>query len=369
MKAKNYKNQYTIPLTKPFVSYDMKNNVIKVLDSYHLTEGPVNKLFEKSVIGYCDVKHAISVPNCTIGLSTAIKVLCLNMGKDPFNAKIIVPAFTHPATILAILGTGCKPIVVDINPKTLLIDYAEIEKAITKETVAILPVSLFGNPLNYYELNRIKNKFGIGIIEDAACGLGSEYNGLMTGSLADISVFSFHPRKIVTTGEGGMITTNSDKIAEQISKLKNFKDCIIGENVLFGSNYKLSDIQASIGLAQMDILDRLINYRIMLQENYREKLKNIKGVKFQETTSNGKHSCQTFCIQLENRNKIMAYMRDNGIEVQIGTDMIKFYTFPTFVKYSRKAYSQSLALPLYYGMTNEEQQTVVNLLKQAINQC
>lgn len=377
-------NSFRIPLTRPFIDYAIKNQVMDTLSSGFLTEGKKNASFENTVAAYCDVPYAISMPNATLGLRLAIQILAYHSNRyrsDNNPYCILVPAFTHPATILAIVGLGFKAVLIDIDENTLLINPEQIFEHISSTTIAVLGVSLFGNPLNYEKLNSIKENYGIQIIEDAACSLGSKYNDLPTGSLADISVFSFHPRKIITTGEGGMITTRYYNFYQDMISLKNF-GCVYLEKhpyyYLAGTNHKMSDIQASLGLAQMNILSSLIYDRRKLADNYRQLLSKRNDIKIQQETIGGRHVYQTFCILIENRNKVMEYMRQKGIEVQVGTHSIVNSlpkNFPPHLSndvicrippVSDMAFKKSLALPLYNGMSIEEQEEVVDMLIKAM---
>jgi dTDP-4-amino-4,6-dideoxygalactose transaminase len=206
-----------IPLTKPHITRGERGYVNEVLDSGYLTEGPVTREFENAVKTYVGSKYAVAVSNCTVGLEMALRVTEVGPGDE-----VIIPDYTHPGTASGIAAVGATIVLVDVDPETMLIDYEAIERAITGRTRAIIPVSLFGNPLDYDRLWKIKEEHNINLIEDAACSLGSQYKGTFVGNLADISVFSFHPRKLITTGEGGMITTNFMLLAKLMRSYKNF---------------------------------------------------------------------------------------------------------------------------------------------------
>ncbi|MFC2097382.1 DegT/DnrJ/EryC1/StrS family aminotransferase [Bacteroidota bacterium] len=362
-----------IPLIKPFINQEIKDKVLEVLDSGYLTEGPVTHEFENKFAKYVDAKHAIAVTSCTTGLEIAIRVLNIGPGDE-----VIVPDYTYPATASVVPIVGAKAVIVDVNRQSMLIDYDAIEKAITPNTKAIIPVSGFGNPLDYEKLNIIKQKFNLYIIEDAACSIGAEYKGEKVGVQADISVFSLHPRKFITTGEGGIITTDHDNWAEWMNSYKHFGMDMFGrsrEGVQFniiGTNYKLSNIQAAIGLGQLEQIDILLSKRIELANNYLRLLKDIKGVQIPETIANGKHSYQSFCVFVENRNEIMANMKEKGIEVQIGTyslHMHKAFNNHPLVELkgdmnnSRWCFDRTLTLPLFNELTEEEQEYIIKELK------
>ena len=360
-----------IPLIKPYIDQSIKDKVCEVLDSGYLTEGPVTKEFEESFKNYVGCEHAIAVTSCTTGLELALRALDIGEGDE-----VIVPDYTYPATAGVVAIVKAKPVIVDIHRDTMLIDCDCIEEAITRNTKAIIPVSMFGNPLDYDQLIRIKEKHGVYIIEDAACSAGAEYKGVKVGNWADISVFSFHPRKFITTGEGGIVTTNQTKWAEWMNSYKHFgvgkgesREGLVFERI--GTNYKLSNLLAAVGLCQMHIIDELLDRRITLSENYAAMLKSNPKVKMPATTNNGKHSRQSFCIFVEDRDSILRQMRNIGIEVQIGTYSLHMH--PAFsdaaicriagsMEGSRYAFEHCLVLPLYHELTHADQQYVVEQL-------
>jgi len=358
-----------IPLIKPYITKEVKDKVIEVLNSGYLTEGPVTKRFEEVFRSYIGCNNAIAVTSCTTGLELALRALEVGPGDE-----VIIPDYTYPATadVVSIVGANC--VIVDVSPDTMLIDYDAIESAINDRTKAIIPVSIFGNPLNYNRLDNIKRRFGLFLVEDAACSIGSEYSGKKVGNHADITVFSFHPRKFITTGEGGMITTNNDKWATWMESYKHFgmDRSDSREGMLFmriGTNYKLSNLLSAIGLSQMGFIDELLKRRRMLAKNYTELLKDTGKIKIPKVTSAGKHSFQSFCVFLENRDCILKQMRSEGIEVQIGT--YSLHMQPAFrnldirepLEGSRYAWRYCLTLPLYHELSRDDQQYVVNKLK------
>lgn len=361
-----------IPLIKPFIDDAVKSKLLEVLESGYLTEGPITHLFEDKFTEYIGCKHAIAVTSCTTGLEIALRALNIGPGDE-----VIVPDYTYPATAAVVSIVGAVPVIVDIDRETMLIDYQLIEAAITDKTKAIIPVSLFGNPLDYEKINKIKAKYKIYVIEDAACAVGAEYKSKKVGNWADISVFSFHPRKFITTGEGGMVTTNNKVWADWMNSYKHFgmnMDNIQREGVQFemmGTNYKLSNLLSAIGLAQLEKIDVLLNRRRELAENYFNLLKNIKGISLPKTHDIGAHSFQSFCVFIENRDAVMKSMRDAGIEVQIGTYSLhkhKAFQNEKTVRLigdfedSLYAFNHCLALPLYHDLSFQQQELIVEQL-------
>ena len=361
-----------IPLIKPYIDDDIKNDVMKVLDSGYLTEGPVTKEFESKFSDFVDAKYSIAVTSCTTGLEMALRALNIGHGDE-----VIVPDFTYPATAGAVNIVGATAVIVDINEDTMLIDYNEIINNISSKTKALIPVSEFGNPLNYEILNKIKTEHNLFIIEDSACSVGAEYNGTKIGTFADISVFSFHPRKFITTGEGGMITTDNENWANWMNSYKHFGMKMNGSDragVQFdiqGTNYKLSNIQSALGLGQLKKIDSLLSKRRELANNYISLLKKYKTIIIPETTEKGLHSYQSFCIFIDNRDMVMKAMREKGIEVQIGTYSLhehKAFYDNSLVRltdnYKNSLYANKhcLTLPLFHDLTFEQQEFIVSEL-------
>ena len=361
-----------IPLIKPYIDQGIKDKVLEVLESGYLTEGPVTREFEQRLQNYLGCRHTLAVTSATTGLEVALRALTIGPGDE-----VIVPDYTYPATASVVPIVGATAVIVDVNRDSMLIDYDAIEAAITEKTKAIIPVSLFGSPLDYERLNKIKNQYGLYIIEDAACSIGAEYNDEKIGNQADITVFSLHPRKFITTGEGGIITTANPDWANWMNSYKHFgmaMDKTAREGVQFtiiGTNYKLSNIQAAVGLGQVKHIDKLLANRIELAGNYLRLLANIRGVMLPRVINNGRHSYQSFCVFIDNRDSIMTEMRGKGIEVQIGTYALhthKAFKHHPLVRMagamsnSKWCFDHALALPLYYGLTMDQQKLIVNEL-------
>jgi len=293
----------------------------------------------------------------------ALRALMIGPGDE-----VIVPDYTYPATASIVNIVGATAVLVDIDPETMLIDMAAIERAVTPKTKAIMPVSIFGNPLNYPALNEIKKKYNLFIIEDAACSLGAKFDLLKVGNQADISVFSLHPRKFITTGEGGLVTTNNDQWASWMQSYKHFgmQTQVQRNKTAFdkiGTNFKLSNIQAAIGLGQMNLIDELLSKRQMLATQYYEALEQIKGISIPQTHPLGEHSFQSCCVFVNGRDKIISTLSKKGIETQIGTYSLHmhkaFYDNPKCriqneMTGSKYAYEHCLTLPLYHDMTQEQ---------------
>ncbi len=371
-----------IPLIKPFINHDIKKRVLDVLESGYLTEGPVTKQFESELKKIIGCKNLIAVTSATTGLELALRAYNIGPGDE-----VIVPDYTYPATASVVPIVGAKAVLVDVHKEDMLIDYDKLELAINKNTKAIIPVSLFGAPLNYKRLNEIKVKYKVKIIEDAACSLGAFYDGVKVGCFADVTVFSLHPRKFITTGEGGIITTNDDQLANWMNSYKHF-----GMNMkpkkreeiqfdIIGTNYKLSNLQAAVGLGQLQYFEELLSKRIDLANNYKDLIKNKIGINLPVVLSpqpNTQHSFQTYIVYVNNRDKILKSMRLKQIEVQIGSyslHMHKAFQQNTFVEIkgdmqnSKWCYTHALALPLYHDLTFEIQELIISELLNSIKEC
>ena len=254
-----------------------------------------------------------------------------------------------------------------------------VEKAITEKTKCIIPVSWGGNPLNMKRLHELKEQYGLFLIEDAACSLGSDYGGKKTGSMADMTCFSFHPRKMITTGEGGMITTDNEEIADEIRSLKRFGLISTSAGLEFariGTNSKLSDILSAIGISQLERIDEFIDKRISLAKNYTNLLQGIATVKTPEKEKDAKHVYQTYGVYISAdglRDKIIRGLKEKNIEAQIGTYAVHLQkAFENCRQIgdlivAQKLYRNLLALPMYHSLTFEDQERVVKEVKKIIS--
>lgn len=357
---------------KPYINQGIKNRVCEVLDSGLLTEGSVTHDLEQAFCDYTGSMFALAVCNCTVGLETALRALEIGPGDE-----VIVPDYTYPATASVVNIVGASAVLVDVNPETMLVDYNAIEEAITVRTKAVIPVSIFGNPLDYDRLNEIKEKHGIWLIEDAACSIGAAFRQIKVGNHADISVFSLHPRKFITTGEGGIITTNNKQWAQWMLSYKHFgmetdDSRLTASFERIGTNYKLSNIQAAVGLAQVRHIDMLLEKRRTLAARYYELLMEAPNIGIPDIHPLGTHSFQSCCVFVPERDKVMAGLKKNGIASQIGTYSLHMHKafnqnkncrISSSMPGSRYAFDHCLTLPMYHDMTDEEQVYVVKKIK------
>jgi perosamine synthetase len=352
-----------IYLMRPSVGNEELDEIQKVVHSKFLTESKKTQEFEKIIAKYTHSKFSIATTSATTALHAMFHCVGVK-GK-----KVLVSDFTFPATVLAIIQAGGKPILVDVDKFTMNVTREIIDDSLSESIKFVAPVSLFGNPLNFdfYKLR----KQGIKIIEDAATNLGTKVNNKFVGSLADITCFSFHPRKIITTGEGGMITTNDKKLQEKIRSFKAFGK-IDSEFKNLGTNYKLSDIQSAMGIAQMNKIEKIIKKRIQQAKIYDELLSKNDFIEPQKQTQNSRHTYQSYVCIISKpslRNKIIKKLSQKNIEAQIGTYAL--HCLPAFKK-TRKSgnlenseflYKNSISLPLHDELSEKDQDYICSVIK------
>ncbi len=366
---------YKIPLIRPVMTDGIKAKVNAVLDSGYLSEGPVTRAFEGAVRDFLGGGHVHAVTSATTGLELALRALGIGPGDE-----VVVPDFTYPATADVVAIVGATAVLVDVDRDTLVMDMAALESALSPRTKVVMPVSSFGNPVDYGRLNALKARHGFKVVEDAAPALGARYRDVPVGRLADITVFSLHPRKFVTTGEGGLVVTDDPGLSDWIKSYKHFGMQVVGEQLQprferIGTNCKFSDILAAVGLAQMEMIAPMLQRRLDLAARYEDMLSGVSGVRLQATTAGGLHSRQSFAIFIDDRDRVREELRALGIEVQIGTYALHMepafsgtaaVRVPGRLDGSLFGYHHCLVLPLYHAMTREEQDAVVAELKKAI---
>lgn len=365
-----------IKLAVPDIGEEELQEVKKVFDSKYLVQGDKVDEFEELVQKYLNVKHAIAVSSGTAALHLALVVLNIKSGDE-----VIVPDFTFPATSNVVELVGAKTNFVDIKLDSFCIDIDKVEKNITDKTKVIIPVHEFGQSADMDKIMLLAKKYNLKVVEDAACALGTEYKGKMVGTIGDIGCFSLHPRKAITTGEGGIIVTNDDEIAEKIKILRNHGLSYINgkpQFVMAGFNYRMTNIQGAIGTVQIKKLEEINNTRIELVKEYNNLLKNVKGIIPPEEKEYGKHVWQTYHILLAsniNRDEVIYELKKRNIETNFGAYSV--HQQPYYKeKYNYKdiefessiyAYNQGIALPLHNQLRKEDIQYIVTQLDLILN--
>jgi len=360
-----------IKLVKLNLGEEEMNAIKSVLETGWLTQGPVTKEFEHEFARYLGVRNAVCASSCTTALDLALLTLDIGLGDE-----VIVPDFTFPATGNVVFHVGAKPILTDIDIQSYNIDCTMIEKAISKKTKAIMPVHSFGQSAEMKKIMEIAEKHGLYVIEDAACGIGSTHHGKKVGTFGDISCFSFHPRKILTVGEGGMLVTNDDKLADRARLIGNHgsrKKSNALQFVYPGYNFRLSEIASAIGLIQLKKVDALIENRIEHARIYDELLCDAE-VEIPYRLPYNKHTYQTYCLLIKKekkRDELITGLAEKAIETQIGTYALHLQPYymeqkgltPLSLKNSENAFKNTLVLPLYDGLRIEEQEYICSNLR------
>ena len=376
----------SIPVTKPYFDEDEAKAIVECLQSGWVVQGPRVAEFEKRWANLIGVKHATATTSCTTALHLALLGVGVGTGDE-----VIVPAFSWIATANAVAYCGAKPTFVDIDLNTFNIDPAKIEEKISKRTKALMPVHQFGLSADMDRINLIAREFNLPVIEDAACACGTRYKGQQAGSLGDVGCFSFHPRKAITTGEGGMITTNNKEFASMFqilrshgaseSDLARHRDGKFGlpEFKQLGYNYRMTDIQAAIGLAQMDKMEWILQQRRQRAKRYTDMLADLPGLNLPESSIDYEHAYQSYVVLLNDRASISRDLVARGLQerkisARPGTVSLPHTTYyasryqidPQEFPNSLKAEALSLTLPLYATMSREEQSFVVGALYEVV---
>jgi dTDP-4-amino-4,6-dideoxygalactose transaminase len=337
-----------VRLAFPELGEEELAEVRAVLESGALTMGPKVEELEELVAAACGVEHAVAVSNGTAALHLAVLALGIGPGDE-----VLVPAYTFPATANAVRLAGAAPVLVDVDPATFNLDLERVYEAVTPRTKAVLAVHLFGRPLDWEALQNAVSPEVV-LLEDAAGALGAKWRGMPCGGLGAAGCLSFHPRKIVTTGEGGAVTTGDAEVAAAVRRLRHHG--IVGTDIPEPStNYRLADILCAVGIPQLRRLDELLAERARIAAAYAERLRGV--VELPEADEGDTHGWQAYVIRMNRRAEAMEALRAEGIEVQIGTYALHHLSayrdqgpFPG----ADEAFERALALPLHARLTDAE---------------
>ena len=366
-------SQKFIPLAKPDIRELDIENVVKVLRSGMLVQGAEVQNLENELAKFLGAKHVICLSNGTATLHTALLTLNIKEGDE-----VIIPALSYIATANVVERVGATPIFVDVDERSFNIDVTKIEAAITPRTKAIMPVHEFGLIADIAKIKEIAKVNNLFIIQDAACALGSNENGIMAGTTGEFGSFSFHPRKAITSGEGGCLCTNNDELAAKARILRNHGvDMSSGkmEFVEAGLNYRMTDFQAALLKGQLSRVKETLAYKSGLAKTYNTSLSNA-NVTLPILDDNKTHAWQTYHVLIENplnRDETILKLRENGIGTNYGAQCMPAQDY-YFRKYgldsqklypnAYKAFTQGLALPLYELLTTED----IEYISQQVNQ-
>jgi UDP-4-amino-4,6-dideoxy-N-acetyl-beta-L-altrosamine transaminase len=351
--------------------------VCSVLRSDYLTTGPKIEEFEKAVCSYVGAKNGVAVSSGTAALQCSMYALGICPGDE-----VIVPPMTFAATANCVCLMGATPVFVDVEPGTLLIDPKEVEARITPRTKAIIGVDYAGQPCDWDSLRVLANKHGLALIADSCHAIGAEYKGHKVATLADMTIFSFHPVKHITTGEGGMIVTDDKDYSD---KMRIFRSHGITtdvstrektgawfyEMVDLGYNYRISDIQCALGLSQLEKLPEWIKQRQNIAKMYDQFFAENNLSSPLTVRPDRTHVYHLYVVQMKNRDKVFSDLREQGIGVNV--HYVPVHLHPYYQKkfgygkglcpVAEKAYEQLITLPLYPGMTNKDVKMVERVIK------
>lgn len=383
-----------IPISKPFFGEEEKQAILNPLETGWVVQGPHVAEFERLFAEYTGSRYAVATTSCT----TALHLALIAIGVGPGD-EVIVPAFTWVATANVVEMQGARPVFVDIDRETFNLDVTQLEKLLSPRTKAIIPVSLFGLSAPMAEVNEFAKRHNLQVIEDDACALGAHYQKHHAGTLADIACFSFHPRKAITTGEGGMVITDSEPVYLKLQSLRDHgasksdlarhqgaKSYFLPEFEMVGYNYRMTDIQGALGVVQMKRLDWILKKRLERAEVYHERLSGLPWLQLPAIPKGYHHGYQAFvCLfggknaTLEmvtelhhKRNELMDSLEKAGIATRPGTHAVTLLSYyakkyeiqPKDYPNAYLADQLTITLPLYAQMTVEEQEYVIRQLQE-----
>jgi len=373
------------PAYEPWISDEDKKIVKKTLTQSMLTLGPQLEKFENDFCKYSKAKYAVAVSNCTAALH--LSLMALGIKKDD---EVIIPDLTFVADANAILACNAKPVIVDINKENFFLSISNIKKNITKKTKAIIPVHIYGQVCNIEEILDVAKDNNLKVIEDCAHAVGTFHKSKHVGTLGNTGCFSFYPTKNITTAEGGMVITNSEKIAEKVRQLRNhgmtksLKSRYSSEYPWIfdikqpGYNYRLDEIRAALGITQLKRIKKINELRKKASSYYNKNLQNIPGIILPDMVNDKTHSYHLYTIRVTkpyklSRNQLFKKLKDNGIRTTVYWMPIHKYTaYRKFVKTSNtlnttKIYDEILALPLFPNISKKHQDAVIKVIKSVKN--
>ena len=384
---KYFKNRKTgrkmIPYGRQTIEEDDIQAVVDVLRSDYLTTGPKIAEFEKMVADYVGAKYAVAISNGTSALHAACFAAGIQAGDE-----VITTPLTFAASSNCVLYCGGTPVFADVDPKTYNIDPEDIRRKITDKTKAIIAVHLAGQPCDMDEIHKIAKEHDLLVIEDGAHALGSVYKGKKVGTLSDMTTFSFHPVKPITTGEGGMIVTDNEEFYQKMMLFRSH-GITRDENLMtrndgpwfyqqldLGYNYRITDIQCALGCSQMKKLDRFLALRKEIVARYNEAFADCENIVTPYQLPETESGWHLYIVQVKNcdRRKVFEALREHGIAVNV--HYIPVYLHPYYQEHGYKdvhcrnaeeVYSHIISLPLYPTLTEEQQQYVIETLKYVIN--
>ena len=373
-----------IPVARPFVGAEEEDAVVQVLRSGWLSQGQRVAEFEREFAGYVGAKHAVAVSSCTTALHLGFVAAGIGPGDE-----VLCPSLSFIATANSIRYVGATPVFVDVDPVTFNLDPNGIEEAITPRTRAILIVHQIGLPAALAEITEIARRHNLLVLEDAACAIGSSYRNQRVGMPHSLlACFSFHPRKILTTGEGGMVTTADEKVATRIRHLRqhamNTSDLtrhqsqkvVLESYDEVGYNFRMTDMQAAVGLVQLGRVDGFIDRRRALAGRYSGKLRQLGWLIPPSETQESRHNFQSYMVRLSHdapvsRDELMQRLLDHGISTRRG--IMATHREPPYrdqlweeaLPHTNAVTEECVILPLFHEMTEADQDFVIETISEA----
>lgn len=375
-----------IPVAKPFVSDREADAVREVILSGWIAQGPKVREFEEAFAEFVGTREAVAVSSCTAALHLSLAALDIGEGDE-----VILPSFTFVASANVVLYQRARPVLADIDLETFTIDPEDVERCISPRTKAIMPVHLFGLAADMTPLLDLAERHGVPVVEDAACAHAATDRGRTAGALGLAGCFSFHPRKLMSTGEGGMITTDDAALARRLRTLRSQGGSVEAYErhaagsvrepsfAELGYNYRMTDIQAAIGLVQLSKAEEMLRRRRLLAERYGQVLAGLRGLRLPVEPPRARHTYQSYVIRILDespldRDELMERLQARGISTRRGTTAIHLEPLyrdlipvePAFLARSTEAERTTLALPLYPSMSEAEQQFVTSALRELL---
>ena len=377
-----------IPYGRQLISEDDIRAVIETLRSDWLTTGPGVDEFEQAFAGFVHANEAVAVSSGTAALHAAMFALKIAAGDE-----VIVPAITFAATANCVVFQGATPVFADVDPRTLLIDPEQVKARITSRTKAVIAVDYTGHPADYDALRYITEQHGIALVADACHSLGASYKSLSVGSLADLNAFSFHPVKHITTGEGGMITTDNPQLAQRMRRFRNHGITTVPsqrekqgswfyEMVDLGYNYRITDLQCALGFSQFKKLPSFLEHRRDVAKCYDEAFGEVAEITPLTVNPDVRHAYHLYVIRVNSavlstdRTGVFQKLRQKGIGVNvhyIPVHLHPFYqnqfgTTPGLCPVAESAYEQILSIPMFAAITDKQTREVIGALKDTIDE-
>jgi dTDP-4-amino-4,6-dideoxygalactose transaminase len=371
-----------IPVMRPWLGDDEAKAVADVVNSGWVAQGPRVAEFESRFAAYVGGAHGVAVSSCTTALHLCLHLLGIGPGDE-----VVVPSLSFIATSNCAVYVGATPVFADVEPEDGNVSVRTVEPVLTDRTRAVVVVDQGGMPADVEPLRRLCDSRGIALVEDAACAAGSRYRGAPVGTGAFLAAWSFHPRKLLTTGEGGMLTTSDPELAVRARRLREHgmsvsaaarhesRQPVIESYLEVGFNYRMTDLQAAVGVVQLGKLDEMVRRRRHLAAAYQAMLADVPGLRTVRDPAWGESNFQSFWVEVDasyplSRNELLAVLAQEGVSARAG--IMAAHRQPAYAGHARgdlpateRLTDDTLILPLFHGMTDEEQETVVGVIRRA----